>query len=68
MASGIVKWFNDAKGFGFITPDEGGEDLFAHFSAIEIEGFKTLKEGQKVTFEVVTGPKGKQAAHIKPVT
>lgn len=67
MASGIVKWFNDAKGFGFITPDEGGEDLFAHFSAIEVEGFKTLKEGQKVTFEVVTGPKGKQAAHIKPV-
>ena len=67
MASGIVKRFNDAKGFGFITPDEGGEDLFAHFSAIEIEGFKTLKEGQKVTFEVVTGPKGKQAAHIKPV-
>lgn len=67
MASGIVKWFNDAKGFGFITPDEGGEDLFAHFSAIEIDGFKTLKEGQKVTFEVVTGPKGKQAAHIKPV-
>ena len=67
MASGIVKWFNDAKGFGFITPDEGGEDLFARFSAIEIEGFKTLKEGQKVTFEVVTGPKGKQAAHIKPV-
>ena len=67
MSSGIVKWFNDAKGFGFITPDEGGEDLFAHFSAIEIEGFKTLKEGQKVTFEVVTGPKGKQAAHIKPV-
>ena len=65
--TGIVKWFNDAKGFGFITPDEGGEDLFAHFSAIEIEGFKTLKEGQKVTFEVVTGPKGKQAAHIKPV-
>ena len=48
------------------NPDEGGEDLFAHFSAIEIDGFKTLKEGQKVTFEVVTGPKGKQAAHIKP--
>lgn len=66
MAHGVVKWFNDAKGFGFITPDEGGEDLFAHFSAIEIDGFKTLKEGQKVTFEVVTGPKGKQASHIKP--
>ena len=53
MASGIVKWFNDAKGFGFITPDEGGEDLFAHFSAIEIEGFKTLKEGQKVRVKVI---------------
>lgn len=66
MAQGVVKWFNDAKGFGFITPDEGGEDLFAHFSSIEIEGFKTLKEGQKVSFEVVQGPKGKQAAHIKP--
>ncbi len=66
MAQGIVKWFNDAKGFGFITPDDGGEDLFAHFSAIEMKGFKTLKEGQKVTFEVVSGPKGKQAAHIKP--
>lgn len=66
MAQGIVKWFNDAKGSGFITPDDGGEDLFAHFSAIEMKGFKTLKEGQKVTFEVVSGPKGKQAAHIKP--
>jgi cold shock transcription regulator protein len=66
MAQGIVKWFNDAKGFGFITPDDGGEDLFAHFSAIEMKGFKTLTEGQKVTFEVVSGPKGKQAAHIKP--
>lgn len=67
MAQGIVKWFNDAKGFGFITPDECGEDLFAHFSAIEMKGFKSLKEGQKVSYEVVTGPKGKQAAHIKPV-
>lgn len=67
MAQGIVKWFNDAKGFGFISPDEGGEDLFAHFSAIEMKGFKSLKEGQKVSYEVVTGPKGKQAAHIKPV-
>ncbi|GAA5242225.1 cold-shock protein [Burkholderia mallei] len=55
MATGIVKWFNDAKGFGFITPDEGGEDLFAHFSAINMQGFKTLKEGQKVSFEVVQG-------------
>ena len=62
MATGTVKWFNDAKGFGFITPDE---DLFAHFSAINMEGFKTLKEGQKVSFDVTTGPKGKQAANIQ---
>ena len=67
MAQGVVKWFNDVKGFGFITPDEGGEELFAHFSAIEMKGFKSLKEGQKVTFEVVEGSKGKQATHIKPV-
>lgn len=67
MAQGVVKWFNDVKGFGFITPDEGGEELFAHFSAIEMKGFKSLKEGQKVTFEVVEGPKGKLATHIKPV-
>ncbi|WP_027010059.1 cold-shock protein [Conchiformibius kuhniae] len=65
MATGIVKWFNDAKGFGFITPDEGGEDLFAHFSSINMEGFKTLKEGQKVSFDVTEGPKGKQAANIE---
>ena len=65
MATGIVKWFNDAKGFGFITPDEGGEDLFAHVSAINMDGFKTLKEGQRVSFEVTTGPKGKQAANIQ---
>jgi cold shock protein len=67
MATGIVKWFNDAKGFGFITPDEGGEDLFAHFSAINSPGFKTLKENQRVSFEVVSGPKGKQASNIQPV-
>lgn len=67
MAQGVVKWFNDVKGFGFITPDEGGEELFAHFSAIEMKGFKSLKEGQRVTFEVVKGPKGKQATHIKPI-
>ena len=64
MATGTVKWFNDAKGFGFITPDGGGEDLFAHFTAIKMDGFKTLKEGQKVAFEVTTGPKGKQASNI----
>jgi hypothetical protein len=66
MATGIVKWFNDAKGYGFITPDEKGEDLFAHFSAIKMDGFKSLKEGQRVTFDVVDGPKGKQAANIMP--
>jgi CspA family cold shock protein len=66
MATGTVKWFNDSKGFGFITPDQGGEDLFAHFSAIQSSGFKTLKEGQKVSFEVTKGPKGMQASNIVP--
>jgi cold shock protein len=66
MATGKVKWFNDAKGFGFITPDGGGPDLFAHFSAIESSGFKTLKENQEVRFEVTEGPKGKQASNIVP--
>jgi CspA family cold shock protein len=66
MAAGTVKWFNDAKGFGFITPDDGGDDLFAHFSAINMHGFKSLKEGQRVEFEVTQGQKGKQAANIQP--
>jgi CspA family cold shock protein len=66
MATGTVKWFNDAKGYGFITPDDGGPDVFAHFSAIQGSGFKSLKEGQKVTFEVTQGPKGKQASNIQP--
>ena len=68
MATGTVKWFNDAKGFGFITPDDGGEDLFAHFSAIRMDGFKTLKQGQRVTFDLKEGEKGKQADNIKPAS
>ena len=65
MVIGTVTWFNNAKGFGFIAPDDGSEDLFAHFSAIKMEGFKSLKEGQKVSFDVVQGPKGKQASNIQ---
>jgi len=66
--TGIVKWFNASKGYGFISPSEGGDDVFAHFSAIEMDGYKTLKEGQKVEFEVQQGPKGLQATHIKSVS
>ena len=65
MASGTVKWFNDSKGFGFVTPEDGGKDLFAHFSAIQQPGFKSLQEGQRVTFDVTTGPKGQQASNIR---
>jgi CspA family cold shock protein len=67
MATGIVKWFNDSKGFGFITPDEGGDDLFAHFSAIVDSGYKSLKENERVSFDVTEGPKGKQASNIQKV-
>jgi CspA family cold shock protein len=64
MPIGTVKWFNDAKGFGFIEPDGGGADVFAHFSAIQMDGFRTLKQGSKVRFEVVQGPKGQLAQNI----
>ena len=65
MATGTVKWFNDAKGFGFIEPDGGGTDVFAHFSAIAMDGFKTLKQGSRVSFEVTQGPKGQLAQNIQ---
>ena len=65
MSTGTVKWFNDAKGFGFIKPDDGSDDVFAHFSAIQMDGFRSLKEGQRVAFEVIAGPKGKQASNIQ---
>jgi len=65
MATGTVKWFNDTKGYGFISPDDGGDDLSAHFSEIQAEGFKTLQDGQKVSFEVTQGKKGLQASNIR---
>jgi CspA family cold shock protein len=67
VAIGTVKWFNDAKGFGFITQDGGGEDLFCHHTAINAEGFRTLAEGQKVEFDVARGPKGLQAQNVRPI-
>ena len=67
MATGTVKWFNDDKGFGFITPDDGGADLFAHYSAIQADGFKSLKEGQKVEYTVGQGRKGPAAENIHPL-
>ena len=66
MPTGTVKWFNNAKGFGFIAADEGGADVFAHFSAIEMDGYRSLKEGSRVQFELTDGPKGLQALHIRP--
>jgi len=68
MTTGTVKWFNDSKGFGFITPDGGGKDLFAHFSAIEGSGHKSLAENQKVSFNVTSGPKGEQASNIRVIS
>jgi CspA family cold shock protein len=65
MPAGTVKWFNDAKGFGFIQPDDGGADVFAHFSAVQMEGFRTLKQGSRVEFELTQGPKGHLAQNIR---
>ena len=67
VETGVVKWFNEAKGFGFITPDAGGKDVFAHFKEIQGTGFKVLAENQRVEFEVVQGQKGPQASHIRPL-
>jgi len=67
MATGVVKWFNNAKGYGFVTPDEGDQDVFVHFSAITMDGYKTLKEGQKVQFDISEGPKGLHASNLEAV-
>jgi CspA family cold shock protein len=66
MATGIVKWFSNAKGYGFISPEQGGDDIFAHFSAIDMEGYRTLKKGQRVEFDCTAGPKGMHATRIAP--
>lgn len=66
MATGTVKWFNESKGYGFIAQDGGGDDVFVHFSTIQGDGFRTLAEGQKVSFDIETGPKGPQAANVVP--
>ncbi|MGD8591553.1 MAG: cold-shock protein [Gammaproteobacteria bacterium] len=66
MATGTVKWFNESKGYGFITPDDGSKDIFVHFSAIKIDGFKKLNEGQAVTYEIEQSPKGVQATNVMP--
>ncbi|NNG13925.1 MAG: cold-shock protein [Gammaproteobacteria bacterium] len=65
MSQGVVKWFNNSKGYGFLTEDNGRDDIFAHFSSVEMEGYKTLKRGQHVEFEVIDGPKGLQAQNIR---
>jgi CspA family cold shock protein len=67
MATGIVKWFSDAKGFGFIEPEGGGSDVFAHFSAVQMDGFRTLRQGSRVSFDLVQGPKGDSAQNIRPL-
>ena len=67
MATGTVKWFNDAKGFGFIAPDQGGDDVFCHHTAINSQGFRSLAEGQKVEYDVTRGPKGLQAQNVRPL-